>query len=306
MSARLERVFTADSGSSATIAACAVRALRAEALLTPKPGLVDQRGSGAHHDLDLDRVLRSADSLREPFASMAACASGRSPCVALREDLGRIGREGESAMLLATGGSNAHRGAIWVLGLLVAARAMSASTEFATVTTVAELAASIARFPDRYAPAEATHGSRVRLRFGATGARGEACAGFPHVTAVGLPALWAARRRGIDEGCARLDALMAIMAELQDTCVLYRGGHDAQVAVQTGARRVLDCGGTSTVAGRLALRSLDRALLARWVSPGGSADLLAACLFLDEMANGSFQSSISCCNGSATFIAEAS
>ena len=39
-----------------------------------------------------------------------------------------------------------------------------------------------------------------------------------------LPALRAARRSGSDEGSARLAALLALMAHLDDTCVLHRGG----------------------------------------------------------------------------------
>jgi malonyl CoA-acyl carrier protein transacylase len=42
------------------LADLAVDVLIAEALLTPKPALVDLRGSGAHRDLDLTRLLRSA------------------------------------------------------------------------------------------------------------------------------------------------------------------------------------------------------------------------------------------------------
>ena len=279
MSAQPQRPFFAPGVASATVADRAVNALRAEALLTPKPALVDRRGCGAHRDLDLDRLLRSAGALREGFERMADCARGRMPGHALREELGRVGRESEAAMLAATGGSNAHRGAIWMLGLLGAARVMSDEPAPAAITGVA---AAIARFPDRYAPRAATHGSRVQARYGAPGARGEALAGFPHVIEVGLPALVAARRRGVDEEYARLDTLMTIMAMLEDTCLLHRGGRGALAAAQAGARAVLECGGASTAAGRCALLALDRELLARWASPGGSADLLAACLFLDE------------------------
>jgi triphosphoribosyl-dephospho-CoA synthase len=262
------------------LAGRAVNALIAEALLTPKPALVDGRGSGAHRDLDLNCLLRSAASLRDTFRRMANCAGGREPSQSLREELASIGRRGEKAMLVATGGSNAHRGAIWVLGLLVAARAMGESKSAPAQT--AELAASIARFPDRFAPDAATNGSRVYERYGVAGARGEACQGFPHVVRIGLPALRAARSRGIDETCARLDTLMAIMASLEDTCVLHRGGVAALEAAQSGARAVISHGGTSTSAGWSALLALDTDLLARNASPGGCADMLAACLFLDD------------------------
>ena len=73
------------------------------------------------------------------------------------------------------------------------------------------------------------------------------------------------------------------MAELDDTCVLYRGGVEALSFVKAGAQAVLNAGGYSNANGRKALRALDRELIARHVSPGGSADLLAATIFLDAL-----------------------
>jgi triphosphoribosyl-dephospho-CoA synthase len=261
------------------IAHSAVMALIDEALLTPKPALVDLRGSGAHHDLDLPRLLRSAQALRPAFEQMALSASCRPASSELREELGRIGRNAEAAMLVATGGSNSHRGAIWVLGLLVAGYAMTGKgSQPADVT---EAAAKLARLPDRFAPTVASNGSRVSDRYGVGGARGEACTSFPHVIDIGLPTLWQARQRGVAERYARLDALIAIMASLSDTCLLHRGGTDALEAARAGAGEVMRVGGTSTAAGWKCLLALDAQLVERWVSPGGSADLLAACLFLD-------------------------
>jgi triphosphoribosyl-dephospho-CoA synthase len=52
---------------------------------------------------------------------------------------------------------------------------------------------------------------------------------------------------------------------------------------QAGARAVLAVGGNATTAGRRAVRSLETALLRHNASPGGSADLLAAALFLDAL-----------------------
>jgi len=258
----------------------AVSALIEEAELTPKPALVDRRSNGAHHDLDLGRMRRSAQALQDGFAAIARAASGETPSLRLREQLGRIGRDMERRMMAATDGSNAHRGAIWTLGLLVAATAQLSDRNAATI---GEAAATLARLPDRFAPRPLSHGERARLRYGAAGARGEAQAAFPHAIRVGLPALRAARDRGVPENCARLDALMAIMASLDDTCLLHRGGLAALEAAKAGARAVLAVGGTATPAGHERLHRLHAELMARWASPGGSGDLLAVTLFLDRL-----------------------
>src|SRR5262245_10936155 len=54
----------------------AVAALLDEAELTPKPAHVDGRGNGAHHDLDLARLRRSALAFRGGFAAIARAAAG--------------------------------------------------------------------------------------------------------------------------------------------------------------------------------------------------------------------------------------
>ncbi|WP_133645131.1 triphosphoribosyl-dephospho-CoA synthase [Paraburkholderia flava] len=282
--------------SDAQLGALAVDALIDEVELTPKPALVDGRGSGAHRDLDLATMLRSARTLEPTFAALARAARGRVPSATLRTELAQIGRDGEQAMLAATDGSNAHRGAIWIVGLLVAGAAIcadAADAADACATTssgnlnnaanICALAAQIACFPDRFAAPANSHGERVRARYQVGGARGEAQDGFPHVIDVGLPTLHAARHRGIDETSARLDALLAIMASLDDTCLLHRAGLPGLRAGRDGAQRVLALGGSSTVAGCAALSELDSALLALNASPGGAADLLAATLFIDSL-----------------------
>jgi triphosphoribosyl-dephospho-CoA synthase len=263
------------------LASLAVSALLDEAELTPKPALVDRRGNGAHHDLDLARLRRSALALHDGFAALARTATGQAPSLRLREQLGRIGRDMEQRMLAATQGSNAHRGAIWALGLLVAAAAGHPAQR--KPARVAAAAAALARLPDRQAARPPSNGERVRSRFAAPGARGEAVRAFPHALRVGLPMLRMARLRNVSEECARLDALLAIMARLDDTCLLHRGGLAALRTAKAGARAVLAAGGSAAPAGRQRLHTLHADLMARWASPGGSADLLAVTLFLDRL-----------------------
>jgi triphosphoribosyl-dephospho-CoA synthase len=277
-------VFIDVACAPSMLADLAVAALIDEACLTPKPALVDRRGSGAHRDLDLDTMLRSARSLRPTFLALARAAVDQKPSQRLREQLARIGRGGEVAMLHATNGSNAHRGAIWIVGLLCAAAAMSPRALGAPFELCAQ-AAVIARFEDRFAPAPTamSNGARVVQRFGVAGARGQAAEGFPHVLEAGLPALHRSRKNGATEDEARLDALLAIIATLDDTCLLHRGGQVALETAQAGAREALQAGGAARPQGRAALTRLDQRLTELNASPGGAADLLAATLFLDTL-----------------------
>jgi triphosphoribosyl-dephospho-CoA synthase len=267
------------------LADLAVDALIDEADLSPKPALVDRRGNGAHTDLHLSLMHASALSLWPAFKAMADAASECGEVgLPLREALGRIGRDGEQTMLATTDGVNTHRGAIWALGLLVAAAALE--PESSTASGITLRAARLALLDDRYAPRPLSHGAQVAQRYGARGAREEAQLGFPAVIQRALPQLKRSRAAGHGEQNARLDALLAIMTTLADTCVLYRAGELGLHTMQLGAQAVLDAGGSASLAGRRRLHELDQQLIALNASPGGAADLLAACLFIDRIESG--------------------
>jgi triphosphoribosyl-dephospho-CoA synthase len=267
------------------LADLAVDALIDEADLSPKPALVDRRGNGAHTDLHLGLMHASALALWPAFKEMAETAIEMGEVgLPLREAIGLIGREGEQAMLATTNGVNTHRGAIWALGLLVAAVALQPQSTVAG--SIALRAARLALLDDRYAPRPLSHGAQVAQRYGARGAREEAQLGFPAVTQRALPQLKRSRAAGHGEQNARLDALLAIMTNLADTCVLYRAGEEGLSTMQLGAQAVLDAGGSASLAGRRRLHELDQQLIALNASPGGAADLLAACLFIDRIESG--------------------
>jgi triphosphoribosyl-dephospho-CoA synthase len=287
------RAGGAAPGRAARLADMAVAALVDEAMLTPKPGLVDMRGRGAHHDLNWLLMCHSAHVLRPGFHAMALAGESIGDQRALRERIGAIGREAEQAMMEATGGVNTHRGAIWALGLLVTAAAQAPlrphglsalARAGALAGVVAARAGVLACTADRGAPASTGNkGELARLAHGVGGARGQAEAGFPQVTRTALPMLRLSRARGDAEDCARINALVAVIAELDDTCLLARGGVQALSAARHGARRVLDAGGVASGPGRAALRALETDMRTRHVSPGGAADLLGAALLLDRI-----------------------
>ncbi|PZL87941.1 triphosphoribosyl-dephospho-CoA synthase MdcB [Pantoea sp. ARC270] len=274
---------TQAEAQSSLLATMARDCLIDEARLSPKPGLVDSRGNGAHHDLTLALMERSAHSLAPTFLALARHSWLRPADIALRETVGRLGRDGEQQMMAATGGVNTHRGAIWALGLLVSAAAMHGGA--ASADQLTRTAATLASLPDRAAPKLFSKGLKATHRYRVPGAREEAQQAFPHVMKLALPQLLISRAVGASESEARLDALMAIMTSLSDTCVLSRAGMAGLTAMQHGAQAVLLAGGCRTAGGKLALAQLDRRMLALNASPGGAADLLAATLFIDRVCS---------------------
>ncbi|MFI8479917.1 triphosphoribosyl-dephospho-CoA synthase [Pseudomonas sp. NPDC078700] len=266
------------------LADLAVEVLIDEADLSPKPGLVDRRGNGAHDDLHLGLMHSSALSLWPAFKEMAEAASEHAQInQSLRETLGRIGREAEVEMLRVTGGVNTHRGAIWALGLLCAAAALDGQA--LSAGSVTYRAARIAMLNDPAMPiTPASHGAQVCSTYGLPGAREQAQLGFPAIIQHALPQLLRSRSAQAGEQNARLDALLAIMSQLTDTCVLYRAGLTGLDCMQSGARAILEAGGCASLDGRRLLRDLDNDMLRLRASPGGAADLLAATLFLDRLA----------------------
>ena len=276
----LERLPTAEE-----LALLATASLKDEANLFPKPGLVNWRSSGSHTDMTIEMMHASVDAISSSFKAMADAAkkadrNNPESLSALRMTVGAIGRAAEVAMLKATGGVNTHRGAIYAQGLLTVAAGLAEERSALAAERVAALAGHIASIPDPGFEAPATsHGLVVRKRLGLPGAREEAQSGFEHVRLFALPALLKSRKAGLSEAASQINALLALMATLPDTCIAHRGGLAGLQAVQSGAKQVLDLGGVGLPEGSAAYEALCRQKL----SPGGSADLLAATLFLDRL-----------------------
>ena len=262
----------------------AVAALREELETHPKPGLVSPGDPGAHGDMDAGTFEASVRALRGYFPAVARAAAEGANLGALRA----LGVRAEQAMLRATDGVNTHRGAIFLLGAVAAAAGrLAARGEVSSAPAVREelrLVFCGAILRDLPRPRD-THGALVERRHGAGGARGEAAAGFPHLFEVTLPALEDALRRGAPRRAAAVQALLACVAVLPDTNLLWRGGPAGLAFARAGARAFLGAGGVHRAGWELRARALHEALVARRLSPGGSADLLAGALFLHRLSS---------------------
>ena len=275
------------------IARMAVACLRLELETYPKPGLVSHVDSGSHADMDAGSFRASAAALEPFFADLARAGAIGEPMPVLR----RIGMAAEEAMREATGGVNTHRGAIFGLGLLCTAAGATAAGHGRTTETASAKSpqagigplGSLVRI--RYADGILAGpvllhapGARARRRHGVGGAPAEAAAGFPTLYHVGLPALRRGRQLRSDAPEAvRVEACLALIAHLEDTNLLHRGGPEGYAFAREEASRFIAEGGIARADWRVRAESLHRAFVARNLSPGGAADLLAMTLFVDAV-----------------------
>ena len=270
------------------IGSLALEAMLLEVSATPKPGLVDRNNSGAHRDMDFFTFMKSAASLAGSFTefSQEGFTGGRKniPPAEVFPAVREIGVEAEKRMFAATGGINTHKGEIFSLGLLSACAGYIAGpgrevTADGVMTLAGEMCAGIcerdfAGVRDKN-PAMLTKGERVYLEHGITGIRGEAESGYPSVRAAGLPALRGYVSRGMCINDALCMTLIHIMAHAKDTNIISR--HDIKTAndVMSIAGKMVESG-----FGLEDIRRLDGEFIARWISPGGSGDLLAVTYFI--------------------------
>ncbi|MEH0832558.1 triphosphoribosyl-dephospho-CoA synthase CitG [Pectobacterium cacticida] len=253
------------------------QALTMEVMLTPKPGLVDRANNGSHRDMDIVLFQASIQAIAPWFRQFTE-AGYQYADVALTQLLSLvrpIGVACEQAMFSATKGVNTHKGGIFAFGLLCTAAGWLAGrgeriTQHSLCDSVAGMCHDLVRSELELGCDAVTAGESIYQRYGLTGARGEAASGFNTVCQFALPTLRRAIAAGEEEETALLQTLVTLMAHNPDTNVVARGGMEGLVFVQRYAQQLL-----MAPLDRNALAKMDEALIARNLSPGGSADLLA-------------------------------
>ena len=263
-----------------TIAQQAVRALLYEVTTTPKPGLVDRRNSGSHTDMDSFTFMSSAAALGPYFEACARVGQETAslPAPETFSALRPLGCEAEGEMLAATHGVNAHKGAIFSIGIVCAALGRLARDLWGDPARVlAEAAAMTAGltaqdFAGVTEETAVTAGQKLFVRYGITGVRGQVEAGLPAVLNYGLPTLENGLAQGYDINRAGCGALLTILAHSTDTNIIARSSRERQLALTEELNALLD---EDPYPDEAVLSALDDRFIAENLSPGGSADLLA-------------------------------
>lgn len=251
------------------VADLAERALRLELDTTPKPGLVDRQDNGAHKDMDYALMSKSISALRPYLTRLAVESAKDIDPVKIKE----IGIEAEKAMLKATGGVNTHKGALFCIGLSVAAASYLASTTGSMEAySFKEL---VSRAASEIPSARGTHGAEAKRSFKAVGALENARAAYPELFTDWLP--YYRSLEGDPFRCHK--TLLHIMTTLDDTNILHRRGAEGLAHAEAEAARLLEDFSES------GLSSLNKDFIRENISPGGSADMLSLTIFIESIIN---------------------
>lgn len=251
------------------VADLAERALRLELDTTPKPGLVDRLDNGAHKDMDYALMSKSISALR-PYLTRLAVESAKDIDPAKIKE---IGIEAEKAMLKATSGVNTHKGALFCIGLSVAAAScLACSTGAVEAYSFKEL---VSRAASEIPSARGTHGAEAKRSFKVGGALENARAAYPELFTDWLP--YYRSLEGDPFRCHK--TLLHIMTTLDDTNILHRRGAEGLAHAEAEAARLLEDFSES------GLSSLNKDFIRENISPGGSADMLSLTIFINSIIN---------------------
>ncbi len=224
--------------------------------------------------------LASIEAIGPYFGDMAK--AGAAGCRLL--DLQRIGIAAEESMLDATGGRNTHRGAIYCLGLLAAAAGKQMADddlcELSLGRIVAESWGEEILLPN--ALLQTSRGLEMCHRYRLGGVRAEARNGFPSIFGAGLPA-FQKTLAVTDREAARVQAFFAILNVCEDTTLWKRGGYSGWKFARAQVRGFLCSGGVADAGWRERAKEIHRAFVARHLTAGGAADLLAATVFIHDL-----------------------
>lgn len=269
------------------IASVAVQSLIDEVHTTPKPGLVDRRNCGSHRDMDLSTFIASATALRPYFAECVKIgqATANDSPESCFSRLRQAGLAAEKAMYQATGGVNTHKGAVYIMGLLCGSIGRLWTPE-APIAENAAIVSECARIvsssvdSDLASADNSTAGLRLYRQYGIKGIRGEAAAGLPSVMSISLPAYKDGLSKGLSPNDAGAVALLHLIAKVEDTNLYHRGGYTGATWAAEAVQNLLHASPFPAMA---SIEKLDDAFIARNLSAGGCADLLAVTYFLHSL-----------------------
>lgn len=273
------------------IESIAIRSLLYEVSTTPKPGLVDRNNCGAHSDMDFFTFIDSSSVLGETFYYCTlAGIEHMSGIDTLLKAIRPFGKKGEEKMFSITNDVNTHKGLVFSLGILCAAigylyqknsiHAWSSDDICEQVQHMTKDLVNI-ELRNKEFNRPLTYGEKLYFKYGVTGIRGEVSSGFKTVRTYALPLfkeLMESKTGSLNDRMVQV--LIYLMAYAEDSNILGRHNIEILQMVQTRSKSIIELGGIFSREGIEAIKEFDKWCIDHWVSPGGSADLLAVTIML--------------------------
>jgi len=268
------------------LSSLAQQAILAEISLTPKPGLVDQHSSGSHKDMNYQTFVDSTAAISSWFEELVheGFAFQDDDLTKALPRLREIGLKMEAAMFEATGNVNTQKGIIFLMGLSLFAcgKLFSKNDHFQAEefrSIIQRICKDLVRNEMGY-PSGKSHGEKIFLKYGFSGARGEAESGLATVLDFGLPQLLQLEKSN-DEALTK--CFLAIAANNNDTNILFRSNPEVLSTFKHLSKTALEDFNPTNYSALIDVCKQEN------ISPGGSADLLAVSIFVWSVIQASEQ-----------------
>lgn len=282
---------------SLKLSTLAEQALLTEAILTPKPGLVDAKDTGSHKDMDIHTFILSATAFKESFAELVKLGfTYNGPLSEVLPHIRKIGIQAEKRMFNETNGINTHKGVVFSIGILLTAYGFYLQKNYDIKTFTAKDTAEVINVVKEITKGLVnrelsnldekpilTHGEKLYQKYGITGVRGEVEQGFPSVMVEVLPYL--RKTVGIDLNNRLLDSLFLLMASTEDSNIIHRSNIETLQDVKRRAKSFMQAGGMSQRNAIDQVNEMNQDFIALNISPGGSADLLSVAILISKAEN---------------------
>lgn len=255
-----------------------------EVSTTPSPGLVSPISKGSHKDMDFFTFLASTSSIAHFMYIFAQIGIDYEDDILKR--IRSIGVQAEKCMLKATNGVNTQKGILFLAGVICASagRCIRLKEDINRYNISKECSVICYGILDELKCKDkstcTTNGENIYVKYGIEGIRGEVHRGLPSVLKVGLPSYEDARVFGLNNNEAFSETLISLMTVTDDTNVIKRYGMEGLAVMRNCANHAMELGGMRTEKGREYISYMEELFISKNISPGGTADLLAATVII--------------------------
>jgi len=265
------------------VASCATNALKQELDTKVKFGLVCPTHNGSHKDLNYELMNKSIDTLYDGFMQLVQVGYDLVDQKDFLKEAREQGKIIEKNMFKATNGVNTHKGALFCLGLFCVAIGVlfklgKKFDALACSELIAKSCQGICQRELSQITTPITHGEKIFAKYSVKGARQLAEEGFCQIIEDFLPKWKSIKNTQKDYELAKTQFLAYVMYNTQDVNVIYRSNMQTLLVAQNKCKELYDDFNIDKA------KKTEKWFVDNNLSCGGSADLLALTLFLDNMA----------------------